>query len=74
MERLLKKKCLTTFSYDLSSATDRFPIDLQVQVLSLIYTKEIALAWKSLLIDRDYEFKSNKYRYSVGQPMGALSS
>jgi catabolite regulation protein CreA len=65
---------MKVFSYDLSAATDRFPIDLQVQILSMLYTKEVALAWKSVLVNRDYHFKDNTYRYSVGQPMGALSS
>jgi len=30
------------YSFDLSAATDRLPIDLQKQVLSLIYNQEIA--------------------------------
>jgi hypothetical protein len=65
----------TVFSYDLSAATDRFPIDFQVQVLSLLYTKDVAEAWKSLLVDREYYLKDEgNFKYSVGQPMGALSS
>jgi len=32
------------YSYDLSAATDRLPIDFQVQVLSFFYGKKIALA------------------------------
>lgn len=82
--RVIAEKQLPFYgSYDLSAATDRLPIDLQVQVLSSIITKEFAEAWKGLLVDRDYvlnintkKFKhlSGNYRYSVGQPMGALSS
>jgi len=30
------------YSFDLSAATDRLPIDLQVQVLSLMINKEFA--------------------------------
>jgi hypothetical protein len=44
--RLLQDKGLKDmYSYDLSAATDRLPIDLQVKVLSLLYnSEEIALA------------------------------
>jgi hypothetical protein len=81
---LFEKGLKDMFSFDLSAATDRLPIDLQVQVLSFLYgDEETALLWKSLLIDRDYVLESTdpdfqeyngKYRYAVGQPMGALSS
>lgn len=40
------------YSFDLSAATDRLPIDLQVQVLSELITPDFAENWKSLLIDR----------------------
>jgi len=33
-----------TFCYDLSAATDRFPIDIQVEVLSFLYNRDIANA------------------------------
>jgi hypothetical protein len=81
---LFDKGLKEMFSFDLSAATDRLPIDLQVQVLSFLYgDEETALLWKSLLVDRDYHLASNDpaftqyngaYRYAVGQPMGALSS
>jgi hypothetical protein len=64
----------TTYSYDLSAATDRFPIGFQVQVLSQVFTPELAYAWKELMVDRDYWLAGTPYRYGVGQPMGALSS
>lgn len=70
-----------SFGYDLSAATDRLPIALQVSVLSSFLGKEFADAWKTLLVDRDYHLCTKQgygpetaYRYSVGQPMGALSS
>lgn len=68
-----------SFGYDLSAATDRLPIALQVSVLEVLFGKDFALAWKSLLVDREYVLDNEKYgsetlRYSVGQPMGALSS
>lgn len=68
-----------SFGYDLSAATDRLPIHLQVAVLIPLIGERAALAWKSLLTDRIYKLSSLKYgeaevKYSVGQPMGALSS
>nr|QHJ68502.1 RNA-dependent RNA polymerase [Botrytis cinerea mitovirus 6] len=75
VKRLIDKGCKDLFSFDLSAATDRLPIDIQVDVLSYLFdNRETAEAWRDLLIDRDYHLKDEKIRYSVGQPMGALSS
>jgi hypothetical protein len=60
--------------YDLSAATDRLPVDLQVRLLSPIIGAEYALAWKELLVGRTYHSRYGDVRYRVGQPMGALSS
>jgi len=73
-ERLKDKVDKSTHSYDLSAATDRVPIDTQVQLLSLIYNHDVADAWRGLLVERDWILDGLAYRYSVGQPMGALSS
>lgn len=69
------------FSVDLSSATDRLPIKLQSKVIDLIYNLEIGDLWASILVDRPYMIRPNKYGieegyvyYATGQPMGALSS
>jgi hypothetical protein len=63
------------YSLDLSSATDRFPIELQQRILSLIFNERISLLWKTLLIDRSYSTpEGTNVRYSVGQPMGSYSS
>lgn len=32
------------------------------------------IAWKKILVDRDFDHSGTKYRYAVGQPMGAYSS
>jgi len=70
------------FSLDLSAATDRLPVALQARLLDRA-VKDIPFfgqKWAALLIARDYRISSVKYgvsgklRYSVGQPMGALSS
>lgn len=61
-------------SFDLSAATDRLPLEVQVQVLNQLATG-LGNAWKSLL---DFTWLSPNgkqvIRYSVGQPMGAYSS
>jgi hypothetical protein len=74
-EKISKKADKFVASYDLSAATDRLPIDLQVQVLTqLLGDPKAAQAWKTLLIDRGWWLGNEELRYSVGQPMGALSS
>jgi hypothetical protein len=73
-----------SFGYDLSAATDRLPIDLQVSILTPLIGAPVAEAWKSLLVDRVYMLETGsdvkgtgteeELKYAVGQPMGALSS
>jgi hypothetical protein len=63
------------WSLDLSSATDRFPINLQAKVISCLYNdRKFSEAWKNILIDRKFFYEGSTYKYSVGQPMGAYSS
>lgn len=71
------------YSFDLSAATDRLPVDLTVKILSKIFSDDFGRSWKNLMVNRDFYFSlSNQQsyqapkslRYSVGQPMGALSS
>jgi len=66
------------WSFDLSSATDRLPISLQVILLEPLLGYRLSRIWQSLLVDREYTLKLGKetksYTYAVGQPMGALSS
>lgn len=61
-------------SFDLSAATDRLPIEIQVDVLNQLETG-LGNTWRSLL---DFEWISpnqkHLVRYSVGQPMGAYLS
>lgn len=70
-----------SFGYDLSAATDRLPIALQKIIISSIFNNTIANAWGNLLVGREYILKKcihldtdTAFSYSVGQPMGALSS
>lgn len=61
---------------DLSSATDRFPIELQEIVLGLLFNKEVSKAWSSMVRSMEFwhESSQNEITYSVGQPMGLHGS
>jgi hypothetical protein len=82
LKALLKRRVeenLPLYSFDLSSATDRLPVDIQVQILSFLLGERLALLWRDLLVGRTYDYnyspqKRGSVMYSVGQPMGALSS
>jgi len=63
-------------SFDLSSATDRFPIQLQKIVVSHIFGEEFATHWETVISKRVFAIPQtqDKVRWEVGQPLGALSS
>jgi hypothetical protein len=68
------------YCFDLSSATDRLPIDFQKQILNFL-SPNLGELWADLLaIEWIYKgnlkknIPSGNYRYAVGQPMGAYSS
>lgn len=61
------------FSFDLTAATDRLPIALQVQILSALGLSW-AVTWAQLLTEREWWLGSKPIKYAVGQPMGAYSS
>nr|UPW42088.1 MAG: putative RNA dependent RNA polymerase [Beijing forest mitovirus 3] len=84
------KKCNCSYSFDLSAATDRLPILLQVHLLNAVYPS-LGDHWSNLLVNRNYSVPQRKesmdwkrkhgltnsvkfVRYATGQPMGALSS
>lgn len=82
--RLLQSKIERSrfvFSYDLSAATDRLPIAIQILILNS-WVPNLGDHWSNLLVNRDYSVPPHKtltdnirsVRYAVGQPMGALSS
>jgi len=70
------------FSLDLSAATDRLPISIQIKLLESLINKDFAVQWARLLVGRTYWLPENRkldipgqpLTYAVGQPMGALSS
>jgi hypothetical protein len=62
-------------SFDLSQATDRFPVVLQKILLSHVLGHERAEEWSTLMTKRDFQHPDGRsVRYAVGQPMGLLSS
>lgn len=64
------------YSMDLSSATDRFPVELQRAVLAqLVDSEEYADAWKRIMIQEKFANPwGQPVAYAAGQPMGAYSS
>lgn len=63
------------YSLDLSNATDRMPIALQLRVVERIIGKERAVAWAHILTGYEFTSKGNpSVKYNCGQPMGAYSS
>jgi hypothetical protein len=72
------------FSFDLSSATDRLPIWLQIQLVKSWSGSVFAGLWARLLVGRKYDYRyqykaghkvhKGSVSYAAGQPMGALSS
>jgi hypothetical protein len=64
------------YSFDLKSCTDRFPVDFQRMVLSTVLGSARAGLWQSVMTDREFWIPElqRSVRYSVGQPMGLLSS
>lgn len=67
--------------YDLSNATDRFPLELQKAVLKYFLGEDTASSWCNILTGLDYVYSPSKIqsenislKYRAGQPMGAFSS
>lgn len=85
-QRAAVKRCFTkaqaaggSWGFDLSAATDRLPLAIQIPIVSSIFGEKVGPAWAKLLTDREYtldQFGINPttLKYEVGQPMGALSS
>jgi len=64
------------YSIDLTAATDRFPIELQVAILEKLSSTEVAQAWKRILTQQEVyvPWENSTVYYNTGQPMGAYSS
>jgi len=63
------------WSLDLSSATDRFPVELQKRLMARIFDMKLAQAWQSILQERSFSTPEGfQLKYKTGQPMGTYSS
>lgn len=63
------------WSIDLTSATDRFPKVLQVEVIRSLLGEHWSNVWDRIMSIPAWSDKHNRYiTYSVGQPMGAKTS
>jgi len=61
------------YSFDLSAATDRLPLEIQTDILNIL-KPNLGTLWSNLL-DFEWYWKGKRYvKYAVGQPMGAYSS
>jgi hypothetical protein len=64
------------YSFDLTAATDRFPLTLQSKVIEKMYSSAIAKSWTTILVDTPFyvPWTNSCCKYESGQPMGAYSS
>jgi hypothetical protein len=61
-------------SIDLSSATDRFPIQLQELLLTTLFGSRYSGHWRNIMVGFPFDYKGESYAYARGNPMGAYSS
>jgi hypothetical protein len=71
-DRLSKYKFIG--SSDLTAFTDRFPREFMSEVIAAKYGAVYAEIWTNIISNREFTFKDKKVKYSVGNPMGLLSS
>lgn len=74
LKSLKPRKGSKFHSIDLSAATDRFPIAIQEEILSVWFGREYAEAWTRTMIGLPFEVLGRSVYYGVGNPMGAYSS
>jgi len=78
----LGQKFGKSYAFDLSSATDRLPANVQACLLDCLFGNSLGTYWLAFLTKRPYFIPNGKkygileekVNYTVGQPMGALSS
>lgn len=63
-------------SVDLTTATDRFPIELIQSLLKARFNQDYVNSWRNLMVGHSFECPQLKRNisYAVGNPMGAYSS
>jgi hypothetical protein len=73
-KRIRVKNGNSFHSVDLTTATDRFPIEIQYELLRLWFGNEYAKEWKNLMVGHPFRYKNDWIIYQTGNPMGAYSS
>lgn len=66
-------RTMPVWSYDLTTATDRIPLCLDIDVLRSLDV-EIGKLWGEILMEFPFYHRGKVIKYSVGQPMGFYSS
>jgi len=86
IHRLIEQGFTRFWCYDLSAATDRLPLSIQISIVNSLFGDNFGNWWAEVLVGRPYAIPEGcKYlrpsdrckgsvSYAVGQPMGALSS
>lgn len=74
LRRLPSDGSTTFFCFDLSAATDRFPIKLIYGLVKELIGSFRAKAWYDIMVGQPFDYKNSKISYSVGNPMGFYSS
>jgi len=64
------------YSFDLSAATDRFPIALQEELIKKMFGEDTSTRWRMILTTFPFyvPWEDKLIYYNAGQPMGAYSS
>jgi len=63
------------YCYDLSDATDRFPLWVQKLVMEYLYNPDVAENWSRVVAELPFRTPCGKeIHYKVGQPLGLYSS
>jgi len=75
LDLLIKRtpKDQTFYSFDLSAATDRLPLDVQRDIINHL-NPVLGTIWFNLIKSMKYFYNGCYVKYTVGQPMGAYSS
>lgn len=62
------------FSFDLTAATDRVPVQLYYDIIKVLFGLRVADAWKFIMVHLPFDWDGRNIMYSTGQPMGMYSS
>jgi len=72
--KLIKGLGNRLYSSDMTAFTDRFPIELETEVVKAAYGCEISELWKQVISERTFYHPKGDVKYQCGNPMGLLSS